>query len=135
MNRPRAVEREAYNAYFRAYRKENLEKLRAYMRKYSKEWRVRHHNIKRCELSGRDYTREIVRVRDNYTCQKCGKKWVKGTRRFDVHHLGGECGEKTKKYDRITDLAGLTTLCHKDHLNLPEVREKMIMGNNPVENP
>lgn len=30
---------EEYNAYFREYRKKNLEKLKAYKRKYNSEWR------------------------------------------------------------------------------------------------
>lgn len=76
-------------------------------------------------LEGRDYVREIVRARDKYICQKCERKWKKGERRFDVHHLGFDCGIKTKAYDRKAETAGLITLCHRCHLNLPEVRKKM----------
>ena len=42
--------------------------------------------VEKDHLSGRDRTREKVRIRDNYTCQGCGKKWQKGQRRLDVHH-------------------------------------------------
>lgn len=71
-------------------------------------------------LQGTDRTREKVRVRDKYMCQDCGKKWIEGNRRFDVHHLNGLCGKKSKKYDKISDMGGLITLCHKCHFNRPE---------------
>lgn len=32
-------------------------------------------------------TLDFVRKRDKNTCRKCGKKWLTGHRRFDVHHL------------------------------------------------
>lgn len=72
------------------------------------------------QLSGKDRTREIVRIRDNRTCQDCGKKWEEGTRRFDVHHLNGLCGKKSQSYDKISEIGGLITLCHKCHFNRPE---------------
>ena len=74
---------------------------------------------------GRDYVRELVRQRDKRTCQMCGKKWVEGQRRFDVHHLNGICGKKSMGHDRIEDIPGLITYCHKCHLNLDEVIKKM----------
>lgn len=69
-------------------------------------------------LEGRDYVRELVRIRDKHTCQEkgCGKKWKEGTRRFDVHHTNGQCGKKSRKYDRKSDMGGLTTLCHACHI-------------------
>lgn len=70
-------------------------------------------------LQGRDRTREIVRIRDNHICQDCGKVWVKG-RRFDIHHLNGLCGKRSKAYDKVSDIKGLVTLCHKCHYNRPE---------------
>lgn len=76
------------------------------------------------ELQGKDRTREIVRRRDNWTCQDCGKKWVLGQRRFDVHHLNGLCGKKSLKYDKISEIDGLITLCHKCHFNRPEHKSK-----------
>ena len=77
-------------------------------------------------FKGREFTREAVRRRDNYTCQSCGKKHVEGKRRLDVHHLNGICGKKSRSYDRVKDHKDLITLCHKCHLNLPETREKMV---------
>ncbi len=77
------------------------------------------------KFEGSDYTREMVRRRDKHTCQKCGKKWKKGKRRFDVHHLNGNCGKLSQSYDRVKSIHLLITLCHKCHLNLPEVRKKM----------
>lgn len=76
-------------------------------------------------MQGMDYTRELVRIRDKYTCLKCAKKWKRGNRRFDVHHLGGLCGRFSRSYDKVEDMGNLVTLCHKCHLNLPEVTEKM----------
>ena len=51
-------------------------------------------------LTGKDRTRELARIRDKHTCQKCGKIWQEGQRRFDVHHLNGKCGEMSKEYDK-----------------------------------
>ena len=75
-------------------------------------------------LEGRDRTREMVRIRDNYTCQICKKSWEIGKRRFDVHHL--DCDpSKTSSYDKISDLPLLITLCHKCHLQLTFDVEKL----------
>lgn len=76
------------------------------------------------EMTGRDYVRELVRMRDSHTCQLCGKKWDGVTRRFDVHHIH-DCGFKSKAYDRKQDMDGMTTLCHKCHLSLPHVKQKI----------
>jgi len=75
-------------------------------------------------ITGRDRNREYVRIRDKHTCQDCKKIWVKKTRRFDVHHLNGLCGKKSKGYDCVKDMQGLVTLCHKCHYNRPEHRCK-----------
>lgn len=69
------------------------------------------------KMTGRDYVRELVRARDKYTCQMCGKLWQEGTRRFDVHHLQGLCGKKSKGIDRKQDMPILIALCHKCHFN------------------
>ena len=68
-------------------------------------------------FAGRDYTREMVRIRDSHKCQECGKSWKVGSRRFDVHHLNGLCGQMSTAYDRISNIDGLITLCHKCHYN------------------
>jgi predicted DNA-binding protein YlxM (UPF0122 family) len=66
-------------------------------------------------ISGsRERSREIVRLRDNHTCQWCGKKWIAG-RKFDIHHIFGEPSD-TKKVDWDMDVQ--ITLCHKCHLNI-----------------
>ncbi len=70
---------------------------------------------------GRNFTREIIRERDNQTCQGCFKKWKQNTRKFDVHHLEetmlGKTREKeTLKYDR-ENMDKLITFCHKCHFN------------------
>lgn len=82
------------------------------------------------KCQGRERTREIVRARDNWTCQnrECGRFQVVGTRRFDIHHLGGLCGKLSRSYDPINTIKNLITLCHRCHLNLPEVRNKMIFA-------
>lgn len=70
-------------------------------------------------MTGRDYVRELVRTRDGYKCQQCGRKWQpnKDKKRLDVHHLNGLCGKLTQKADSIKDIDGLITLCHKCHFN------------------
>lgn len=76
-------------------------------------------------LEGIDVIRERVRIRDNHTCQKCGKVWVIGQRRFDVHHLDIEMeSKKNYNYDKNNQHM-LITYCHKCHLNLHSVREKI----------
>lgn len=80
--------------------------------------------------NGRDMVRFIVRRRDNFTCQDCGKvrtpKMSKklGKRQFDVHHLNGLCGKKSRGYDKISEIDTLITLCHKCHYNRAEHRCK-----------
>jgi len=85
-------------------------------------------------LEGTDFVREIVRIRDKHTCQECGKIWQKGERRFDVHHLNGMCGKKSRSYDCVTEIQGLITLCHKCHLNQEEVIQKMKDKSSPRPN-
>lgn len=70
--------------------------------------------------------REIVRMRDNHTCQKCLKRWDVGTRRFDVHHLDqNKESSRDVEYDK-KNLEKLITLCHACHIGLHEVRVKMM---------
>jgi len=101
--------------------------------KYSKKWFIEYMSNEPCEkerkrivfLSGRDYTRELIRMRDKHTCQICGKKWKEGMRRFDVHHV--DCDkEKSKKYENFEkEKYNMVTLCHKCHLNLPQHRKSI----------
>ena len=88
-------------------------------------WRINFIRPSGTEYEGMDFTRQLVRIRDKHTCQKCFKVWKKGQRRFDIHHLGGLCGKLSRSYDRWFDMGKLITLCHKCHLNLPGVRERM----------
>lgn len=70
------------------------------------------------KLEGIDFVREKIRIRDNHTCQKCGKKWEEGQRRFDVHHIDGD-KNKTHKYDNLViEALNMITLCHKCHFSL-----------------
>lgn len=68
-------------------------------------------------MQGRDYVRELVRVRDSHTCQMCFAIWLSknGKKRFDVHHLNGLCGKKSLGVDKVKDIPNLTTLCHRCH--------------------
>ncbi len=65
------------------------------------------------KATGMDQPRERVRMRDNWTCQKCEKVWNPPMRRFDCHHLNGLCGKLSRAYDN--NLEGMITLCHKCH--------------------
>jgi len=69
---------------------------------------------------GRERNREIVRYLYDYTCQTCGSVWEEGQRSFDIHHLGGMCGKRTRSYDSLEDIDILLPLCHKCHFNHPE---------------
>jgi transposase-like protein len=83
-------------------------------------------------IRGRDYARNKVRERDNYTCQECGKRVTpeqvakhnerqpsnkNRMKSLDVHHLNGLCGKNSTGYDSVKDIGGLITLCHKCHYN------------------
>lgn len=68
-----------------------------------------------------DWTEELkrkIRKRDNYTCQKCGKKWKKGMINFDVHHK--DYNKKNCKENN------LITLCHPCHLKTNSNRKYWI---------
>lgn len=85
------------------------------------------------EFQGRERTREIRRTMDNHTCQDCGKVWIPRTRRFDIHHLGDLCGKLSRKYDRVENLDGLITLCHKCHMSKHVSKEKFAKQLSPKE--
>jgi two-component SAPR family response regulator len=74
---------------------------------------------------GREYTRGLVRKRDNHTCQACNKVWQEGERQFDCHHINGLCGKKSRAYDKIKDIDEMITLCHKCHYNHPLHSQKI----------
>ena len=75
------------------------------------------------KFSGIERTRMLVRIRDNFACQNCGAvRTIEESRKrkkrlFDVHHIDGLCGKKSRQYDKISEMAGLITLCHKCHFN------------------
>lgn len=84
---------------------------------------------------GREVSRMFARIRDKFTCQDCGDvrlpkyvkthnnrcKGLKGRiKLFDIHHLNGLCGKKSLGYDKMSEIDGLITLCHKCHYNRPE---------------
>lgn len=86
-------------------------------------------------MEGRENVRFKVRYRDNFTCQDCkkvrtpqevhrhNKKFKTGKGKiklFDVHHLGGVCGKKSRGYDNASAMDGMITLCHNCHYNHPE---------------
>lgn len=81
---------------------------------------------------GNDKVRMLARIRDGFTCQACHKKRgldeVKKSKLklFDVHHLNGLCGRKNRERgnDRIADIPGLITLCHKCHFNRHDFSKK-----------
>lgn len=96
------------------------------MRKYC----TKHSKILRT-MKSRDFAREIIRIKFNHTCQskKCGKKWKEGMRRFDVHHLKGLCGKKSRKCDSVDDAKrNFTLLCHQCHMRKHTVRSRLISG-------
>lgn len=75
---------------------------------------------------GRDFLREIIRKRDKYSCQICGKLWAEEERRLDVHHIDEEKeGINGRLYKNNKDFSKMITLCHKCHLNLDHLRRKM----------
>lgn len=103
---------------------------RGYAKPYKTHLGLEEINLAQLGLNGgRDYIRELVRIRDKRTCQECGKKWRKGMRRFDVHHQDeAQEGTSHKKGSIPIDrksMDKMITLCHRCHLNLDSVRLKM----------
>lgn len=96
-------------------------KMAGFPTKKKAPWKSHH-------LQGRCRTRNLVRMRDNFTCQNCGHsrppEMVGKNKEFpkslDVHHLNGECGKNSMGYDSVKNMDGLITLCHKCHFNHPE---------------
>ena len=78
-------------------------------------------------LKGRSRLTEMVRHRDNYTCQICHKKWKEGARRFDVHHLDPE-KENNPLYENYKCFDEMITLCCKCHLRLEHIRKSFSAG-------
>lgn len=78
---------------------------------------------------GRDYFHEMIRIRDLHSCTKCGKRWIPGTRRFDIHHndesKDGKSREKGILKWNKENMDKLVTLCHACHMSLDETREHM----------
>ncbi len=79
------------------------------------------------EFGAREKIREIIRIRDNHTCQVCGIEWVKGERKLDIHHLDNK-KEKTRQCDKLSEAKNMITLCHNCHLNLPAHRQAMTLA-------
>lgn len=78
---------------------------------------------------GRDYMRELVRIRDGRQCTLCGHKWKQGERRLDVHHEDPNEEGRSKERNIVNrdkaTLKRMTTLCHPCHMNLHVVVGKM----------
>lgn len=80
---------------------------------------------------GRGLVRMLVRIRDDFRCQghNCRRRRTPrdakrlGKRMFDVHHLDGMCGQKSRGYDKLGDAHQLITLCHECHYRHHEFRK------------
>lgn len=95
------------------------------IKKYNKNGKT----IYERKLEGLDFLKEKIRRRDNHTCQECGKKWIEGTRRLDVHHkscIPSQTDAMVYKNNKNPD--DLITLCHKCHLNIKAHRANMSMA-------
>ena len=61
---------------------------------------------------------DLVRERDDNTCQNCGKKWHPGLPIFYAHHIDpkmeGDIGESKTKWD-LAHLDRLITICPPCH--------------------
>lgn len=67
-----------------------------------------------------DKARQLIRFRDQNTCQECQRRWSEGERKFDVHHLDEQMIGRSNdlgihKYD-LQNPDKLVTLCHKCHI-------------------
>ncbi len=84
------------------------------------------HSRMTASLMGRERTRMYVRIRDDFRCQDCKRRRTpqfakkNRLRLFDIHHINGLCGKKSRSYDRVSDMQNMITLCHSCHFNRPE---------------
>jgi len=89
-------------------------------------------NYNPIKSGGLDFIRELVRMRDNRTCQKCFKVWKEGERRFDVHHqdqeMEGRSGERGMIQLDKQNMSKMITYCHKCHFAEHSVRERIKKG-------
>lgn len=89
------------------------------------------------QTSGREHVRFLVRLRDKNTCKDCGKvrtpeevaafnkKFPRQMKSFDVHHIGGICGKKSRGYDKLADMDKLITLCHSCHFRRHDFSQRL----------
>ena len=107
---------------------ENPENIKIYTKR-KREFLGLPTGIVNSNTGGRDYIRELVRMRDKHTCQMCRKKWMTTQRRFDVHHEDGDLEGKSHMKGIIEsdkkNMDKMITLCHRCHLNLDSVKKKM----------
>ena len=68
----------------------------------------------RITASGRDYVRELVRIRDGQECLVCSGTRAKN-KNLDCHHLDGKT-ESTRKCNKTSETQVMITLCHKCHM-------------------
>ena len=87
------------------------------------------------KLEGRDWLKEVVRRRDNHTCQSCHTKWLEGERRLDVYNLDPKIeGKDRLMYCNCKNFDRMISLCHPCCLNLKHVRENMSKGHKTITN-
>ena len=73
--------------------------------------------------SKRDRVREMIRIRDDHTCQHCGKKWTPQLQRFPVHHIDCDTDKTMECVDYELCKDNLITLCPRCHRLIPEHRK------------
>lgn len=93
------------------------------LRERTNSYVCRHTNRKN-KLQGRDFTREQVRKRDDYTCHICSRQWKHGEKRFDVAPL---IGINSKKYNKVSETDALVTLCHSCNCSRKNGIERRIL--------
>lgn len=79
------------------------------------------------KLEGRDLVREKIRIRDNHTCQHCGKKQNQYTRRLDVFNLTGS----DRRYS--VDEKKMLTLCRSCSLKEVYNRKRIFLNTHVKE--
>jgi hypothetical protein len=81
----------------------------------SKDWRN----------NGRDFLKQKVRKRDNYTCRHCGKKWRTGLRNFIVHHINGGPWRENLKYKNCKNMDEQITVCYRCHMDIHKIMRRI----------
>lgn len=110
------------------WRKDNPDKVKAYylMRRVRDVEKIKRYQYEQRDKNNFGGNRENALIRDNYTCQSCGKTKEDG-KKIIVHHIDGNGWAKDNMNNELENMITLCVQCHMD-IHVPsQYRKKKIM--------